>query len=576
MPSLAARSLALVLLIALTLAGSSHAAPSPKRQCLKSCKTLQKNCKVFAKAGRTTAQEACPSAGPERKTCRKAAKQGFKASVRDCRAARKACRPCCELGGPNECARTEGVQLTAEPQETGDAENGRTLLLGGDFMTCGVPYKLWAQGGAFPDVIAAGFGGTADAPRLPGRTGNNADLPYFLNAFTAPDGAEVINGNCLMCHGGTFDGEVVIGLGNATADFTNGAGGGPTNVPLTDEILDALGFDDAEKSQMRNLVSRAAILGPQTRMRTVGQNPAEILAIILIAHRDRDTLAWSEEPIIPVDFVDRDGVSLPAPAPALTSDPPPWWRVHKKNALFYNGMARGDHRGTMALATSVCVDSVERAAEVDAMFRDIQAFVHSVRPPAYERAIDETLATTGRALFERDCGICHGTYAEQDEDETYPNLLIPLDVVGTDPVVAEAGAVHVPEIFDWYNQTPYGDVTRMVPNDPFPGYMPPPLDGIWATAPFLHNGSVPTVALLLNSPARPRYWRRVDLDSTNFDEEALGWPWVAVDDPSALPEAERKLVYDTTVWSQSNAGHPFGDHLTDEERRAVIEYLKTL
>jgi hypothetical protein len=116
----------------------------------------------------------------------------------------------------------------------------------------------------------------------------------------------------------------------------------------------------------------------------------------------------------------------------------------------------------------------------------------------------------------------------------------------------------------------------MVPNDPFPGYMPPPLDGIWATAPFLHNGSVPTVALVLNSRARPTYWRRVDLDSTTFDEEALGWPWLATDEPSTVPEDERRLVYDTTVWSQSNAGHPFGDHLTDDERRAVIEYLKTL
>jgi hypothetical protein len=42
------------------------------------------------------------------------------------------------------------------------------------------------------------------------------------------------------------------------------------------------------------------------------------------------------------------------------------------------------------------------------------------------------------------------------------------------------------------------------------------------------------------------------------------------------PEAERKFIYDTQYWSQSNAGHTFGDHLTDRERRAVIEYLKTL
>jgi cytochrome c peroxidase len=38
----------------------------------------------------------------------------------------------------------------------------------------------------------------------------------------------------------------------------------------------------------------------------------------------------------------------------------------------------------------------------------------------------------------------------------------------------------------------------------------PPLDGIFATAPYLHSGSVPTVELVLNSKARPKYWKRVD------------------------------------------------------------------
>lgn len=82
---------------------------------------------------------------------------------------------------------------------------------------------------------------------------------------------------------------------------------------------------------------------------------------------------------------------------------------------------------------------------------------------------------------------------------------------------------------------------------------------------------------MLNSKARPSVWRRVDFDSRNLDEEALGWPFVALDVRQAdLPADEQKFVYDTGYWSQSNAGHTFGDHLTDAQRRAVIEYLKTL
>jgi len=84
------------------------------------------------------------------------------------------------------------------------------------------------------------------------------------------------------------------------------------------------------------------------------------------------------------------------------------------------------------------------------------------------------------------------------------------------------------------------------------------------------------VEVVVHKPIATANWKRKDLDSTHFDEDALGWPWDATGPQADAPEDERKLIYDTTYWSQSNAGHPFGDHLTDAERRAVIEYLKTL
>jgi mono/diheme cytochrome c family protein len=556
------------LLLVLLLSAPAAAVRMPAA-CTKSCATLQANCLGFARAGLTAMRAGC-AAGD--RACRRAAGRQFHGARATCRKARSKCRPCCKLGGPNECARRTGAELPAEPQVAGDPARGRELLLGGDYMTCGVPYKVWSLG---KDLVAGGFGGPANAPRIPDRAGRNADMPYFLNVFTAPDGAEVVNANCLMCHGGVIDGQLVIGLGNATADFTAGAGGGATSILLTDALLDVLGLDQTERAQLRKIGARGGVLGPLTKMRTVGMNPAELFAVILMVHHDRESLTWSDTPFTPLVAYDHDGNVIADPR--MTSDPPPWWRAHKKHALFYNGMARGDHRGTMALATSVCVDDIARARVVDDQFRDIQAFVNSVRAPAWPRALDQALAASGKAVFERDCSGCHGTYGVRDEDDTYPNLLIPLDVIGTDPVVANAGVVHSPQLVDWYNGSFYGGITRMVPDDPFPGYMPPPLDGIWATAPYLHNGSVPTVELVLNSRARPLRWRRVDLDSSHLDETALGWPWTPVDVPQdEVPEADRKFVYDTTYWSQSNTGHPFGDHLTAAERRAVIEYLKTL
>lgn len=470
-----------------------------------------------------------------------------------------------------------GVALRAEPQSPGDPVVGEEVLLNGSYMSCGIPLKLWNNTLAGP-VLQTLLGADGEVG-VPGRIGENAELPHTLNAFTTSDGAEVINRNCLTCHSGRFDGELVIGLGNITADFTRGLANGVSTV-VPDFLLNQLALSDAERSNLAKMMRTAAVFGPETATRTIGQNPAEVFTGILLSHHDLETLAWSDEELRTVAVRDANGDPIPAEDAHLTSDPPPWWRAKKKHALFYNGMARGDHRGTMALATAICVDNIPEAERVDGLFRDMQAFIGTIHAPLYQREIDQTLADAGKDIFLDACAGCHGTYAPDpldDDHDTYPNLLIPLDVIETDPVVANLGVVHAPEFVDWYNGSFYGQATRAVPNDPFPGYMPPPLDGIWATAPYLHNGSVPTIELVLNSRARPPVWRRLDLDSSSYDEEALGWPW---EDPgyaqAEAPADERTMIYDTSYWSQTNTGHTFGDALSEDERRAVIEYLKTL
>ncbi|MEL6719462.1 MAG: hypothetical protein AAFP82_12160, partial [Bacteroidota bacterium] len=101
------------------------------------------------------------------------------------------------------------------------------------------------------------------------------------------------------------------------------------------------------------------------------------------------------------------------------------------------------------------------------------------------------------------------------------------------------------------------------------GYIAPPLDGIWATAPYLHNGSVPTIDALLNSKTRPTYWKR-NIENYEFDETKVGWKYEEKNDGIG------KMTYDTSIPGYGNMGHYFGDKLSTEERNAVLEYLKTL
>lgn len=104
--------------------------------------------------------------------------------------------------------------------------------------------------------------------------------------------------------------------------------------------------------------------------------------------------------------------------------------------------------------------------------------------------------------------------------------------------------------------------------EPLIGYVAPFLDGIWLRAPYLHNGSVPTIRDLLEPAAkRPRlFWRGYDL----YDPVKVGF----VHQGEAAQRTGSK--YDTRERSNGNAGHEFGTGLAEEEKTALVEYLKTL
>jgi hypothetical protein len=97
-------------------------------------------------------------------------------------------------------------------------------------------------------------------------------------------------------------------------------------------------------------------------------------------------------------------------------------------------------------------------------------------------------------------------------------------------------------------------------------YRAKPLNGIWATGPFLHNGSVPTLADLLQpSDARPK---KFTVGASEFDPIKIGF--------SENVSGTNKLVIDTSLTGNSNAGHDYGVALSADEKSALLEYLKSL
>ncbi len=445
------------------------------------------------------------------------------------------------------CQRQEKVvyaplgPVPPEPQRPGDPQKGREALLNEPYITCGLPLSVYRR--LAPPV--------PPQQRLPERRGLNAQLPYHRTHYRTPDGVDLVVPNCLQCHASVINGRLIIGLGNERLDFTRDPR----------PMLESAGLylsDPGEVAHWRKWVKILDAVAPYLMTDTVGVNPATNLTLALMAHRDPDTLAWSDRP------------RMEPPGRPLPVSVPPWWRLAKKNALYYNAEGRGDQARAMMVGAILCADDVATLERIDRYAPDIRAFFASLKPPKFPWPIDAELAAQGREVFERRCSSCHGTYGDRP---TYPNLVVGLAQVGTDPLLARTATDGSSDRFiRWFNRSFFGRLSRA---QPAPGYMPPPLDGIWATAPFLHNGSVPTLAALLDSSKRPRYWRHV---GERYDPERIGWSFESLPygKAGAQNAEERRHIYDTTLPGYGNQGHTFGDALSETQRRALLEYLKTL
>jgi hypothetical protein len=121
--------------------------------------------------------------------------------------------------------------------------------------------------------------------------------------------------------------------------------------------------------------------------------------------------------------------------------------------------------------------------------------------------------------------------------------------------------------YDWPRRMVRWQVTRC--------YVARPLVSIWATAPYLHNGSVPTLYhLLLPARERPKLF---PIGQREYDPVKLGY----VIDPRGIPVQQWPLLFEinATASGNLNVGHEgpeYGTDLHDEERSELLEYLKTL
>jgi mono/diheme cytochrome c family protein len=253
-------------------------------------------------------------------------------------------------------------------------------------------------------------------------------------------------------------------------------------------------------------------------------------------------------------------------------DAPAWWHYRTRNSLYADGFAAKGHRMLMQFLL-VKENGPEKFAAWEDEFRDIEAWIATLEPPKWPGPIDASLAAVGKGVFATHCASCHGTYGP---DGSYPERLVSIDEVGTDRVRLDSLTAKERSDLNasWFGHMG-ADGAELADRAAGSGYVAPPLDGVWASAPYFHNGSVPTLWHVLHSGERPTVWRRTP---TGYDESRVG---LEVEELDALPEGKllpsvRRQYFDTRKPGKSAAGHDFPDALSADEKTAVLEYLKTL
>jgi hypothetical protein len=389
------------------------------------------------------------------------------------------------------------------------------------------------------------------------------------NAGTAEHGAGVGSVplkwtvNCLVCHMAEIDGVAYFGAGSKT-------------------------FDEFWLGEALRRLTGDASLTRLTRGAADEVAARDAHRILNAHHHDKiDSLTRARSTAFAASHVEMymrsHGSRMPTVADVGRGDvkTPPLWHTAAKmpSGRWYTD---GSFHGPFPLMSSSM--ELEKDRPFDALVSTVvpkiksefNSVIRYLRAPRYPYAIDPALAERGRRLFESSdvgCYRCHGTYDGRGNVD-WPARHVD---VGTD-----RGRVDVvsDQFVDAFNSSPLAADGALVKSH---GYAATPLTGVWANFPYLHNGSVPTLHDLLG-PATERPVIFQVTAARTLDRERVGQPLVA--DPSVARLDESELVrrfgnnrdwFYTSRPGCGNKGHDFWSVIkTDANRRALIEYLKTL
>jgi hypothetical protein len=394
---------------------------------------------------------------------------------------------------------------------------------------------------------------------------DNAYVPAFGMAPNIATHGEPLKWtvNCVTCHTAEIDGVIYFGAGTKTFD---------------DKWL-----GDALKLLTSDQWRRAMLRNPQDEFYASAAN-----RILNSHHHEKiDSLTRARSTAFAASHVElymrpHHGAmpSNDAVGRGDVKTPPLWHTAAKTQAARW--YTDGSFHGRVPMMASSM--ELEKDRPFDALVttviptitQEFDSVITHLRPPPYPYPVDSALAEKGRQLFyskELRCSRCHGEY-DGHGNVQWPGIHTD---VGTDRARRELVSDGFVEAF---NESPLARDGSLEKSE---GYAATPLTGVWANYPYLHNGSVPTLYDLLG-PVNERPAIFSVMAARRFDRNRVGQVLYPDSQLAALTESQllRRFGSDRDWFNTAregcgNGGHDMWSRIrTSENRRALIEYLKTL
>jgi hypothetical protein len=429
----------------------------------------------------------------------------------------------------------------------------------------GLPYWIWlVLPRVFPEYLPRP-GGYASIGII-GRDGH--EMPIGFSKVTV--GFPRVGINCAVCHAATFRArpEDVPTVYPAAASHQTGEQEylrflikSASDPRFTADVILGEIAKNTRLSFVDRLLYRFAIIpGTRRALRQLGGDNA------WMASRPD----WGRGRIDPFNPVKFGILEQPVDDTIGNSDMMPLWNLRRRDGTAYHWDGLSVSLREVVQSSALGDGATQRWVERDyarwnetdpkrmSSLRRVMNYIGDLQAPKYPLPIDPVLAAEGELAYKAQCSACH------DPGGAQTGKVIPLAQIGTDRHRLDMWTTGAAAAYNKYGERYSWKFSQFRKTD---GYTAVPLDGVWLTGPYLHNGSVPTLADLLEpQEKRPtKFWRGYDL----FDADRVGFV-------STGPEAERTgTFFDVSRPGNSNAGHTYGITLSPDEKRALVEYLKT-